>query len=333
MQKIDLHTHILPEKIPKFMKQFGYGGFVELIHHRPGCAKMMKDDGTFFREIEKNCWCPETRIKEMNNISLHKQVLSTVPVMFNYWSKAKDNLEVAKFLNDHLAEICQKYPQKFFGLGTLPLQDPELSIPELHRLKKELKLHGIQIGSHINGMNLSDKKLLPFWQEVSSLDIPIFVHPWEMMGGSSMTEYWLPWLVGMPAESSRAICSLIFSGVFEKFPKIRFCFAHGGGSFPYTIGRIEQGFLKRPDLCARDNPHNPRKYLGHFYVDSLVHDEKNLRYLIDVIGDEFVALGSDYPFPLGEEVAGELVENTKLLSANEKEWVLRKSAQKFLGVD
>jgi len=134
------------------------------------------------------------------------------------------------------------------------------------------------------------------------------VHPWEMMGEKEMQKYWLPWLVGMPAETSRAICSLIFSGVLEKCKNLRICFAHGGGSFPYTLGRIEHGFQVRPDLCAIDNPHNPRNYLGKFWLDSLVHDAAMLDYLVKLIGAEKVALGTDYPFPLGEEIAGSLKE-------------------------
>lgn len=331
MQKIDLHTHILPEKWPRFMDRFGYGGFVELIHHRPGCAKMMKDDGTFFREIEENCWCPKTRLKEADKMKVSVQVLSTVPVMFSYWAKAQHTLEVAKFLNDHIAQVYHDHPKRFRALATLPMQDPDLALRELQRVMKELKLQGIQIGSHINGVNLSDKKFFPLWKEAEKLGAAIFVHPWQMMGEESMKEYWLPWLVGMPAESSRAICSLMFAGVFEKFPKLRFCFAHGGGSFPMTVGRIEQGHLMRPDLCAKDNKHGPRKYLGHFFVDSLVHDEQALRFLIDVVGKKRVALGSDYPFPLGELKPGKLIEKTKLLTKNEKDWALFKTAKLFLG--
>jgi aminocarboxymuconate-semialdehyde decarboxylase len=146
-----------------------------------------------------------------------------------------------------------------------------------------------------------------------------------------MQKYWLPWLVGMPAESSRALCSLIFGGVFEKFPKLRFAIAHGGGAFPFTLGRIQHGFEVRPDLCAVDNKKAPKDYLGHFWVDSLVHDESALIYLKNLIGANRICLGSDYPFPLGEHVPGELIENSKLLK-DEQEAMLFRSAQQWLGV-
>ena len=136
----------------------------------------------------------------------------------------------------------------------------------------------------------------------------IFVHPWDMMGEKDTQRYWLPWLVGMPAEVSRAICSLIFSGVLERLSNLRICFAHGGGAFPATLGRIEHGFDVRPDLCAVDNPHSPKKYLSRMYFDALVHDASMLDYLIKLVGAERVAMGSDYPFPLGESEPGKLIE-------------------------
>mmetsp|Transcript_36441 Transcript_36441/g.50094 ORF Transcript_36441/g.50094 Transcript_36441/m.50094 type:complete len:168 (-) Transcript_36441:33-536(-) len=121
-----------------------------------------------------------------------------------------------------------------------------------------------------------------------------------MMSKEKMPNYWLPWLVGMPAETSLAICSLIFGGVFERLPKLRVAFAHGGGSFPGTIGRIEHGFNVRPDLCAVQNKVNPRSYLGKFWVDSIIHDIEGLHNLIRIFGEDKIAMGSDYPFPLGE---------------------------------
>jgi aminocarboxymuconate-semialdehyde decarboxylase len=133
-----------------------------------------------------------------------------------------------------------------------------------------------------------------------------------MPGSDQMRRYWLPWLVGMPAESSRAICSMIFGGVFEKFPKLRVAFCHGGGSFAGTIGRIEHGFKMRPDLVAIDNPHNPREYCGHFWVDTLTFDEHILHNIIRLFGSRRVALGSDYPFPLGEIHPGRMIEELNL---------------------
>ena len=302
---VDIHTHILPEHIPNFREKFGYGGFITLDHHKSCSARMMKD-GEFFREVEDNCWSPEARMKECGHHHVDVQVLSTVPVMFSYWAKPKDTLEVAQFLNDHIAEICDRYPTRFVGLGTLPMQAPDLAIQELRRCK-EIGLKGVQIGTHINDWNLDAPELFPIFEACQDLDMAIFVHPWDMMAKEKMTKYWLPWLVGMPAESSLAICSMIFGGVFERLPKLRVAFAHGGGSFPATLARVQHGFDVRPDLCAVDNPIAPKEYMGKFWLDSLVHDPQMLEYIVGLVGENRVALGTDYPFPLGELQPGKLI--------------------------
>lgn len=335
---IDIHTHILPENIPNFREKFGYGGFISLDHHKSCCARMMKDD-VFFREVEDNCWDAETRMKECNHQHVDVQVLSTVPVMFSYWAKPEHTVEIAKFLNDHIAEIVQRYPKRFIGLGTLPMQDPNLAIEELKRCK-EIGLKGIQIGTHIdanvNGTiehrNLDAPEVFAVLQACQDLDMAVFVHPWDMMAKENMPKYWLPWLVGMPAESSLALCSLIFSGTFQKLPNLRVAIAHGGGSFPATLGRIQHGFDVRPDLCAVDNPVSPKEYMGQFWLDSLVHDPKMLDYIVDLVGENRVALGTDYPFPLGELEPGQLINSMdwpdekkeSLLSGAALEWLKMK---------
>jgi aminocarboxymuconate-semialdehyde decarboxylase len=330
--KIDVHTHILPENWTDLNKKYNTNGFVTIDHYKPCCARMMIDNNVF-REIQDNSWDPVKRIENCNNTGVDYQVLSTVPVMFSYWAKPEQTLDLSCYLNDHIAKVVNDYPHRFIGLGTIPMQDTNLAIRELTRCVKDLNLAGIEIGTHIHGKNLDDDSIFEIFQAAEELQASIFVHPWDMLGKDRMSKYWLPWLVGMPAETSLAICSMIFGGVFEKLKKLKVCFAHGGGSFPFTLGRIEHGFNVRPDLVAVKNDVNPRKYLGKFYLDSLVHDTNALNFLLDLIGEDKVIMGSDYPFPLGETIPGNLIESSSFLINEQKQKLLWKNAVDFLGID
>ena len=329
MLKIDTHAHLLPPRWPNFAEKYGDDRFPVMVETE-GRHRIYKD-GKFFREVWENAFDPQVRIADYAKFGVDVQVVSTVPVLFSYWAKPNQALELHRFLNDDMAQVCRRYPRHYAGIGTVPLQSPTLAIQEMERCIDALGLQGVQIGSHCENWNLDAPELFPFFEAAAELGAAVLVHPWDMMGGASMPKYWLPWLVGMPAEQSRAICCLIFGGVLERLPKLKVCFAHGGGSFPYTIGRIEHGFRMRPDLVATDNARNPREYLGRIYFDSCVHDKAALRYLLDVAGVDTVMLGTDYPFPLGEQSPGSGIAALNLAPA-EQARLFHGTALEWLGL-
>ncbi len=329
MLKIDTHVHILPEDWPNLSEKYGVPGFPYL--EATGERTRIYRDGKFFREIWRNCFDAQLRIEEYQSFGIQVQVLSTVPVMFSYWAQPRHALELGQYLNDHIAALVDRHPRHFVGLGTLPLQAPELAIAELQRCR-DIGLRGVQIGSHVNQWNLDAPELFAVFEAVQDLELALLVHPWEMMGSDAMPKYWLPWLVGMPAEQTRAICCLIFGGVLERLPRLKICFAHGGGSFPFNLGRIEHGFRMRPDLVAVDNPRGPREYVGRFYIDSVVHDAPAFEYLTRVIGVQNIMLGSDYPFPLGETHPGSLIERVPL-GEEDRARIYHGTALEWLGLE
>ena len=330
MLKIDMHSHIIPKNLPNWTEKFGYGKFIYLNHNEDRSADMMQG-GQFFRRIKENCWDEDLRLGEYEQFQTQTQVVCTIPVLFSYWAEPKHGLELSEYLNDHIAELVAKYPKNYIGLATIPMQDTELAIKELERAKA-IGHVGIQIGSNINDENLSEERFFPIFEACERLGMAVMIHPWQMMGFDSMKKYWLPWLVGMPAETSRAACSMIFGGVLERLPNLRVCFSHAGGSFLPTLGRIEHGFNSRPDLVAIDNDVNPRDYVGKFWVDCITHDIDALKYILKMQGSKRVCLGSDYPFPLGDLEIGKFIEESDL-STQDKENIFSNSTLEWLNLD
>ncbi|WP_068672080.1 amidohydrolase family protein [Oceanobacillus sp. Castelsardo] len=328
--RVDFHTHIIPEDIPNFVEKFG-GGRWPTLEKTCSCGANIMVEGKVFREVTNQVWSPEKRIEDMDREGVDIQVLSPIPVTFSYWANPKEAEEMAKIQNDFIAETVKKYPNRFIGLGTVPLQDIDVSIREMERCVKELGLKGIEIGTNVNGKNLDDPEFTNFFRKAEEWQVPLFIHPWETLGRERFPRHNFMYTVGMPSETALAAASLINGAVIEKFPNLKVCFAHGGGSFPYILPRLDQGWNVWRDLRIISKP--PSHYTKNFYFDSLNYDPQNLKYLIERFGHERVVMGSDYPFLLREIVPGKVIDETTELTEEERKAILGKNALEFLNVD
>ncbi|MBS0508135.1 MAG: amidohydrolase family protein [Proteobacteria bacterium] len=284
-----------------------------------------------FRPVTPPLWDADARIADLDRQGVDLQIVCATPVMFGYALDAAKVETWSARMNDLTLEHCNRHPRRLKALAQVPLQDTERACREASRAKACGHV-GVQIGNHVGDRDLDDAQLVEFLHHCAVSDIPVLVHPWDMMGGARMKQWMLPWLVSMPAETSLGILSLILSGAFERLPRsLKVCFAHGGGAFAYTLGRVDNAWKHR-DIVRKDCPNLPSSYTDRFYVDSAVFDEQALRLLVDVMGSERVMLGSDHPFPLGEQQIGQLVGDTTLLNGVEKRRILGGNAKAFFNL-
>jgi len=328
--RVDFHTHIIPGDIPNFVEKFG-GERWPTFEKTCTCGANIMVAGQVFREVTDQVWSPEKRIQDMDAEGVDIQVLSPIPVTFSYWAEAHAAEEMARIQNDFIANTVKQYPKRFIGLGTVPLQDVEVAIREMDRCIHELGLKGIEIGTNVNGKNLDDPAFTAFFEMAEKWEVPLFIHPWETLGKDRMPRHNFMYTVGMPSETALAAASLINGGVIEKFPKLKVCFAHGGGSFPYILPRLDQGWKVWPHLRLTSKP--PSYYAKNFYFDSLNYDPLNLQYLIDRFGADKIVMGSDYPFLLREIPPGKIVDETLHLSEEQRRDILGRNALAFLNIE
>jgi aminocarboxymuconate-semialdehyde decarboxylase len=329
MPVIDIHNHFFPREWPDLAARYKTPNWPWIKHTETGKAEIMVGD-RFFRKIYSACWDPEVRLQEMDRDGVDIQVISSTPVLFAYDRPAEHALDCASLFNDAALELCSQGKGRLKALCQVPLQNIDASCKELSRCKQAGHL-GVQIGNHVGEKNLDDAGIVTFLHHCADEGAAVLVHPWDMIGQPRMPKYMMPWTVVMPAETQLGIVAMILSGAFDKLPStLRICFAHGGGSFAFLLGRLENAWQHHPVARGTCNL-SPRQYLDRFYVDSAVFDQRALQFLVETMGTEQVMLGSDYPFPLGEHRIGSLVRESTL-STEAKSKILGENAACFLGL-
>ena len=325
--RVDVHAHILPPQWPDLAERYGDPRWPSL-DHVDGCSARIMVGGELFREVTDQLYVIERRLADMERTGVDRQVLSTVPVMFSYWAKPAHTRELCRYLNEHLATVVASHPDRFSGLGTVPLNDPEMAVAELERCMLELGMVGVEIGTNVAGVDLDDPRFLPFFQRAAELGAIVLVHPWQVVGRDRLRRYYFLYTIAMPSETAFAVGALLFGGVLARAPGLRLVFAHGGGSVPFIIGRMEQGW--RVWAPAREHLADPpSSLLASCWFDSIVWDEASLELLVRRVGAERVLLGSDYPFIMGEQRPGDLIERSAL-SAHDKQLLLGANAERLL---
>lgn len=328
--KIDIHSHFFPELSQTQAEVLGLDDAPWLRVDSDESAMMMAGNKEF-RPVHAPLWDPKARLRDMDETGVDIQVISATPILFAYAAEAGPTLKWAAMINDLALEMCEADTNRLRPLCQVPLQDIDLACKEVTRSIANGHV-GVHIGNHVSGRNMDDPGLIKFLGHCADQGIAVLVHPWEMMAGERMPKYMLKWLVGMPAETHLAILSLILSGAFERLPKdLKLCFAHGGGNFAAQLGRVENAWRRR-DLVREDCPKPPSAYVERFSVDSAVFDETTLRFLVDVMGESRVLMGSDYPFPLGEIHPGKMIDDSELFDADTKKALLFDNAARFFGV-
>jgi aminocarboxymuconate-semialdehyde decarboxylase len=322
---IDVHTHYVP------------GGWPDLdCAHAPWLRIESESDAMImfgsqeFRLVQSNCWNAEQRLADMDADGVAVQVLSPTPAFFGYARPPAEATRLARIFNDLALEICAPAPRRLLPFCQVPLQDTDAACAELERCLDAGHV-GVEIGNHVGDRDLDDEGIATFLQHAASLGAPVFVHPWDMPTSPRLQRWMGQWLAGMPAETHLSILALILGGVLDEVGEdLRICFAHGGGSFAFWVGRMDNAWRERNDVVGTSQ-HQPSHYLGRFYVDSVVFDERALRLLVDTVGADRVLVGSDYPYPLGERPAGAVVRRATFLDDTARAQILRGNAETFLG--
>jgi len=330
MTVVDIHSHFFPETWPDLAERFGTADWPWLKHLGAGKAMVMVG-AREFRPVGAACWNVDLRLADMDRMGIDHQLICATPVLFAYDRPVDHAAEAARIFNDAALALVERGRGRLHALCQVPLQDTDAACAELDRCLAAGH-RGVQIGNHVGPRDLDDDGLIAFLAHCAEAGAAVLVHPWDMMARDRMDRYMMAWTVGMPAETQLGIVAMILGGAFDRLPdSLRICFAHGGGSFAFLLGRLENAWHHR-DIARGKSAHPPSHYVDRFFVDSAVFDERALALLVEVMGGR-VMLGSDYPFPLGEARIGSLVRDASALDKAAKTAILGGNAVQFFGLE
>jgi aminocarboxymuconate-semialdehyde decarboxylase len=330
MQIIDVHTHVVPEKFPPYS---GPGKDIPWPSMVPAhaCHAHVVIQGKNYRTVHQSCWHVDDRLQDMERKSIGVQCLSPMPELLSYWLPAKDAQALLRYINDSIAAMVARQPQRFRGLGAVPLQDVDLAIRELEYVMNTLKFDGVELASHIDGTTLGDPRFEPFFAAAERMGAAIFVHALRPAGRDRLAGPVSEQVVCFPGEIGLAVASMITGGIAERHPKLRIAFSHGGGVAPILMGRLDRSWDTNAKL-REVLPNKPSVYSKRFYYDSIVFKPASLKFILDAFGESQVFVGSDYPFVGAGDPDPVAFLRSCGLDARVLDRVLGENAARFLGV-
>ena len=328
---IDVHAHLSDMSVNKFIREKSGrtgGGFKTSLGVSKKQAAIQKRNMEYVAARQLDIGL---RLKELDDLGIDMQVITSGPSAGCYWADGETGLEMAARNNDLVAETVAEYPDRFIGVGTVPLQDVGRSVKELRRCVNDLDLRGVIIGSFVEGLELGDKKLWKFWAELEKLGVPVMIHPDGFTSPERLVKYRMWNSIAQPLEEALAMSSFIYEGVMDAFPKIKILICHGGGYLPYYAGRADITYLGQPESRGKAK-RKPSDYLKKFYYDTVIYDEMMLAFLVERTGDSKIMMGTDYPHYMRQWNGVDFVAKARGLSAESKQKILSKNAAKLFKI-
>ena len=312
---IDLHSHVIPQRVIDAINSDPtlYGAKCQ---HNGTQAMMIHDQGYVY-PLMREFFDPMAKIESMDRKKLQISVISPAPPMFYYWADPDLALKVAGLVNDGVADMVHASPARLRGMASLPMQDPDAAIIELERVVREYGFKAVEVGTSIEGVQLAHSKFRPVLRRAAELGVFVFAHPYYVGDKPGLNDYYLTNLIGNPLDTVTCVANLMFSGAMDEIPELKVLLAHGGGFLPYQIGRLIHGYKVRKET-HKHGASDPRELLKRFYFDSLVFEPQALRYLIDLVGSNRIAIGTDSPFDMSDSEPQQTIDAVPQLTATER---------------
>src|SRR4051794_5401953 len=325
---IDVHTHIVPENFPPYAGKNRDVPWPSMAEAQ-ACHKHVMISGKVYRTVSDGSWSVPRRIEDMGAMRVTRQALSPMPELLSYWLPLEDAQSMIRYLNDTIAGMVQAAPQRFVGLGAVPLQDMDAAVRELEYCKR-LQFAGVEIASHVNGTSIGDARFEPFFAAAEKMGAAVFVHALRPAGQERIVGAFSEQAVCFPNESALACASMITGGIGARHPKLRIAFSHGGGTLSFLLPRLVHAW-NMVQKTKESPPESPAVTAKRFFYDNVLFDASSVKFLVERFGASQVLVGSDYPFALGEKDPLGLLDKAGLDSQT-KNLITSTNAKRFLGL-